>query len=356
MKTFTPFYVGVRDVHGLELPPASTWIANHGGLTGFLKESRFTFLGPSRDCRKRLQALHPKLVHAHFGPDGSEAVRLKNALHVPLVVTYHGYDATYNDAALARTRQGTRYLQRRPLFPSQVAQFLAVSQFIKSRLVLQGFPDDRILVHYIGVNVNTFQKSATRAHVPRVLFTGRLTEKKGCSYLIRAMALVQKELPDAELIIIGDGEERAVLEEQASASLTRFTFLGRQSSSVVKEWMQKSTLFSVPSITAADGDSEGFGIVFAEAQACGLPVVSFASGGIPEAVAHGETGLLAAERDWHQLSEYLLLLLKNEDLWEQFSNAGRTRVENLFDLNKQTEILESLYEEVSSRHASTAPR
>jgi glycosyltransferase involved in cell wall biosynthesis len=354
MTSFAPFYVGVRDVHGLDLPPDSTWVANRGGMIGFLKECRFTLVGPGADCRNRLKALNPKLIHAHFGPDGSEAIRLKRALNIPLIVTYHGYDATYSDAALSRTRQGTRYLRRRPQMASEVSQFLAVSEFIKSRMERQGFPSDRILVHYIGVDVEKFQRSAAREPALRVLFTGRLTEKKGCSYLIKAMALVQKELPDAELIVIGDGEEKEALEQQARATLTKFTFLGRQTSSVVKEWMQKCTIFSVPSITAADGDSEGFGMVFAEAQACGVPVVSFASGGIPEAVAHSETGLLAPERDWHQLAEYLLLLLRRGDLWEQFSRAGRSRVERLFDLNKQTRILQEIYTEVALRKTTLA--
>ena len=350
LRSYAPYYVGVRRMPGLQLPAASTWVVNEGSPAGLLREARFTYLGPSRASIKRLQALHPRLIHAHFGPDGAEAVPLKKALNLPLIVTYHGYDATLDDATLGSSRQGARYLNQRAHLPNDVDQFIAVSSFIKSRMVSQGFPAAKIVVHSIGVDVSAFQVSDVREPALRVLFTGRLTEKKGCTYLLKAMALVQKQLPEAELILIGDGDERAALEEQARATLTRFTFLGKQSPAIVKEWMQKTTLFCVPSITAASGDAEGFGIVFAEAQACGTPVVSFASGGVPEAVAHGETGLLAPEKDAEKLAEYLLLLLQRADLWQQFSRAGRSRVERLFNLQTQTALLEDLYTEVAARH------
>ena len=346
LRRFTPFYVGMRRIAGLELPTASTWVANEGGLKGLASEARFTYFGPGSACLRRLEAVRPRLIHAHFGPDGSEAVALKNALRIPLIVTYHGYDATLSDAALDATRQGRMYLRKRAKLLRQVSQFIAVSGFIKERMIAQGFPAEKILVHYIGVGFTAFHRSAASDPALRVLFTGRLTEKKGCLYLLKAMAGVQQKLPQAELIVIGDGPDRPALEEQARAMGVRCTFMGRQPPEVVKERMQKATLFCVPSITAANGDAEGFGIVFAEAQACGLPVVSFSSGGVPEAVAHGETGLLAPEKDWQTLAGHILLLLQNADLRQQFSHAGRLRVNRLFNLGKQTALLEDIYAEV----------
>jgi len=111
----------------------------------------------------------------------------------------------------------------------------------------------------------------------------------------------------------------------------------------VRLWMQQAKIFCVPSITAKSGDSEGFGLVFAEAQAMGLPVVSFASGGIPEAIAHGETGFLAAEQDSEKLVAYILSLLEDQELWQKFSQKGQERVRTLFNLHHQTRALESIY-------------
>ena len=87
-------------------------------------------------------------------------------------------------------------------------------------------------------------------------------------------------------------------------------------------------------------------MVFAEAEAMQKPVVAFASGGIVEAVQHGETGLLAPERDWQTLAEYLSLLLKDSGLRQKFGVLGRQRVLRLFDLNTQTNALEKHYEQL----------
>jgi colanic acid/amylovoran biosynthesis glycosyltransferase len=111
----------------------------------------------------------------------------------------------------------------------------------------------------------------------------------------------------------------------------------------VREWMARASVFCVPSVVAASGDAEGFGMVFIEAQAMGLPVVSTLSGGIPEAVKHGETGLLVTERDPVGLATALLVLLENEELWQRYSAAGRTRVVAQFNLLRQTERLENVF-------------
>jgi glycosyltransferase involved in cell wall biosynthesis len=109
--------------------------------------------------------------------------------------------------------------------------------------------------------------------------------------------------------------------------------------------MSRSAVLCAPSIVIASGDAEGLPIVAIEAQASGLPVVGFSTGGIPEAVAHDETGYLAPEKDWRALSEYIPKLLGDPDLWASFSRAGRELVKSGFDLKVQTGKLERIYEE-----------
>jgi len=110
--------------------------------------------------------------------------------------------------------------------------------------------------------------------------------------------------------------------------------------------MNRARVFCVPSITAHSGDTEGFGMVFAESQAMGLPVASFSSGGIPEVVVHGETGLLAIEKDWESLARHIISLLTDDPLWRHYSATAVARVREVFDLQRQTEILEDLYDRV----------
>lgn len=176
-----------------------------------------------------------------------------------------------------------------------------------------------------------------------VLFVGRLVEKKGCEYVIRAMEQVQSAVPDIKLLVIGDGPLRNELQTLAAEKLHNFSFLGMQDSSTVRSWMQRAKLLCVPSIVARSGDAEGFGIVFIEAQAMGMPVISFATGGVPEAVEHGNTGFLAKERDWRQLAAYIVDLFKNDSLWAEMSLAGIERVRRSFSLDRQCALLEDLY-------------
>jgi glycosyltransferase involved in cell wall biosynthesis len=87
-------------------------------------------------------------------------------------------------------------------------------------------------------------------------------------------------------------------------------------------------------------------MVFIEAQAMGLPVVSTRSGGIPEAVKDGETGLLVTERDPRALAEAILKLMQDDALWQRYSLAGRTRVVDNFNLAQQTGRLESVFQQL----------
>ena len=118
--------------------------------------------------------------------------------------------------------------------------------------------------------------------------------------------------------------------------------------------MQQAEVFVLPSQTAEDGDSEALGIVFNEASACCVPVVSTWHGGIPEAVLHGETGLLCQERDDTALAEHIDLLLRDRALALRLGRRGREYVCEMFDIRKQTPKLEALYDEVMTRGSAAA--
>jgi colanic acid/amylovoran biosynthesis glycosyltransferase len=355
LRHFLPYYLGSRYVPGLSLPADRTLVANRGGIVGKVREASHQLWGWEPAFMRRVRKLNPILIHAHFGPDGVRALPLARALRVPLLVTFHGYDATVKDEYARRSFYSHRvYIRRREMLKQEARLFIAVSEFIREKLLEQGFAPDKVVVHYIGVDTEIFRPDPAVTREPVVLFIGRLVEKKGCEYLIRAMGRVQKVRPEVEMVVIGDGPLRPTLERLAKETLYRYRFLGTQPPVSVRAWMNRARIFSVPSITADSGDSEAFGLVFAEAQAMELPVVSFASGGVPEAVAHAETGFLMAERDWNSLADHVLLLLENDTLRNKFGAAGRRRVHALFNLRKQVDSLEGIYERVLSEAQTTS--
>jgi colanic acid/amylovoran biosynthesis glycosyltransferase len=345
LSKFSAIYAGCRRVPGLELSANPVVVLANGAL-GRVEEILFKTAGWSPRMAARLGKYEPVILHAHFGPDGVTALPLARRLNIPLVVTFHGFDANLGDDAFSASRWGRRYLRRRGALKQNAAGFIAVSEFILRRLLEQGFPREKIRVHYIGVDTSGFQPEPTVARSKTVLFVGRLIEKKGCEYLIRAMEDIQREMPDAELVVVGDGPLLESLERQAQVRLRRYRFLGAQSADDVRKWMRSAAVLCVPSIVAASGDAEGLPISLMEAQSSGLPVVGFASAGIPEAISHDETGYLAHEKDWRALSGYLARLLQDRELWAKFSLAGRERIKKMFDLRSQTAKLERIYEEL----------
>jgi len=346
LQQHIPYYLGSRLVRGVPLPEERTLVVNSsGGFLGKAREASHKLYGWAPTFVKQVRNLEPLLVHAHFGPDGVRALPLTRALRVPLLVTFHGSDATVREEYARHLHRGHRtYLRRREELKHKARLFIAVSKYVKGRLLEQGFPADKIIVHYVGVDTELFRPNPSLARETTVLFVGRLVENKGVEYLIQAMSRVQTIMPGVKLVVIGDGPLRSSLERFADDTLRHYRFLGIQPQEMVRAWMNKAKVFCVPSVTAESGASEGFGLVFVEAQAMGLPVASFATGGISEAVAHGETGLLADEGNVAGLSSHILRLLRDEVLWRRLSLQGRRKVCASFNLRKQVRILEGVYE------------
>jgi len=328
--------------------PAGFWKTAYK-LTGFVHPRWLT----------ALQDLSPRLIHAHFGLDGVLALPLARTLNLPLIVTFHGYFATAeielnkSKSFYAKTRDFVKnrgqfyrelYFRNRDRLFRQADGFIAVSEFIRSQLIEKGCPPEKIQVNYIGIDIDKFTANPEIKREPIVLFVGRLVEKKGCEYLIRAMAEVQRRMPDVELVIIGDGVLRSSLEDLASRLLNRYRFLGVQPSQVVKEWMQKASVLAAPSLTTSLGESEGLPITILEAMAMKLPVVSSYHAGIPEAIIHEKNGFLIREKDWHELTQFILQLLQNNFLRQELSESSRAMVERKFDLKKNAFQLEKIYD------------
>lgn len=302
----------------------------------------------------RLNAQNPSIVHAHFAIDAVQALPIARTLHLPLVVSLHGSDVTSTRSALAKSFAGRHYWRNRERLFRETSAFLCVSQFIRNAALQAGFPADKLHVHYTGIDCARFQPLAAGRDPKLILFVGRLVEVKGCEYLLRAMALVQQRDPQAHLEIIGDGPLRGHLQALAAQLSIRVRFRGVQDSDEVLRSMQRARVLCNPSATAASGQMEGFGMVFAEAQAVGTPVASFVHAAIPEAVSHGKTGLLCAEKDVEALAGSLLQLLGDDALWAAMSRSAAAWVRERFDISRQSACLESLYDRCVAEHQRRA--
>lgn len=289
---------------------------------------------------KALRAHQPTILHAHFGTTAPTAIPIARALDIPLIVTYHGMDIAIKPRNSAQLRERTRVF-------TAADRILAVSEFIAEQLRAAGCPEEKITIHHIGIDTDRFTPGApSERAAARILFVGRLVAKKGLIHLLRAMPRIQQAVDDVELIIAGDGPLRAESETEAARLGVRARFLGVQTPDQVRELMRQATLFCSPSVVAADGNAEGLPMTILEAQASGLPVVAFPSGGSAEGIVHGETGLVAPPADEDRLAEYTISLLTDSDRLATFSAAAREHVVTRFDLKRQTALLEEIYDEV----------
>ena len=347
LQRYRSEYVCMRRVEGLDVPAERTFALHGGSVAGRAMEYVFKTTGVSPTLSRRLRALHPSLLHAYTGVDGAVALPLARRLQLPLVVTFTGFDATATEQQLRNSSQRCwTYMRRRDQLRQSAALTISVSHFIKRVLVRRGYSDDEVIVHHIGVDRDFFRADRQPIRQPLVLFAARLIEMKGATYLIRAMREVQARVRGAELVIAGDGELRAGLEAEARALGARATFLGFKSPHDIRVLMNRARVLCVPSVNASNGMADSLPLVALEAQAMGLPVVAFDTGGLAEELVDGGTGLLAPERDVATLARHLEALLTNQELWARLSSAGPEFVAERFDLQRQAAELETLYDRI----------
>jgi glycosyltransferase involved in cell wall biosynthesis len=164
---------------------------------------------------------------------------------------------------------------------------------------------------------------------------------------VEALARLKDLQP--RVAFIGTGPLEPAVRARAVEFELDATFLGVQEPSSVRDHMRASRVFASPSKTAANGDTEGLPTTIIEAASHGLPAVSTFHSGIPEAVIHGETGLLCAEGDRDALAANLRRVLTEPGLRDSLGVAARSHIEAHFDLAKQTLLLEDLYDSVTTR-------
>lgn len=352
LERYRPVFVGLRhkqEGRGYLGDAASVTLEEHA-LSYRLAKLAFVGMNvvPPR-FRRAIAAYAPTIVHTHFGWESPRGAALARALSIPLVVTFHGMDITVHRGTRAeRTQRATAF--------REASRIIAVSRFIAQRLVEAGAPEDRIVVHHIGVDTERFAPDDSPRATSEILFVGRLVEKKGLIHLLRAMPRIQAAFPAATLTVAGNGALRQSLEQEAARLGVNVTWLGVQTPDQVRALMRRATLLCAPSIVGSDGNAEGLPMSIAEAQASGLPVVVFPSGGSAEGVVEGETGFVLPPGDEAGLADRIIALLTDPERCRRFSHAAREWALREFDLETQTRKLEAIYDEVRAEAGTARSR
>jgi colanic acid/amylovoran biosynthesis glycosyltransferase len=338
LTRFSPILVGLQPTsRSLQMDAPPVLLSGRASNDVTLRTKLYRRSGFAPLFHRRLRNLRPDLMHAHFASGGKTLLPFARAFKRPLIVTLH----SGSDVPVEKPRFGT-YRQ----LAEGATLFLCVSDFIRRQAIDAGFPAEKLLVHYIGIDRNLFVPPPATPTADSVLFVGRLVEMKGGEYLLRAMQKVQSRRPACELTIVGDGPLRADLERLAAELQVNCKFLGVQAPATIREMLPKARIFCLPSVTTAAGDREGLPTVLIEAQAMGIPVVSTFHSGIPEGVIDGVTGSLVPERDTEGLAAAILRLLEDRDLWQRYHVATQDHIDRNFDLHRQTAVLEDIYSDL----------
>lgn len=275
---------------------------------------------------------------------------------IPYVVLLNGYDISYLWSKYFWDRLMARLLLR------GAGIILVNSNWMKQQVISKGFQDSKVKVLNPGVNTEFFVKSDNQKKLivdenkfkskNIILTVSRLVEIKGHKYVIEALSKLINDIPDIHYLIIGEGPEKdALVKLTVELGVSdHVTFIGNvcADDDILTYYYSISKVFVMPSISVGKLQ-EGFGMVYLEANACGIPVIGSRTGGIADAVVDGETGILVEEKDVLGLSEKIKLLLKDNDLRAKMGEAGRKRAEKYFSWEAVGEKMEEYLRNVVSR-------
>ncbi len=215
---------------------------------------------------------------------------------------------------------------------------------MEAQVLSLGAPREKVYLNPYGVNLSLFQGAYPGRQPPVFITVGRFTAKKAPLHTIRAFAKVKPLSPEAQLIMVGEGElweEAKKLAGELGISKS-VDFKGKQTPKQISELLQTARVFVQHSLRPENGDSEGTPNSVLEAAATGLPVVSTLHAGIKDAVIHGESGFLVEEGDVEGMANYMYLLATDARLAAQMGQRGRHHMEENYAMEKRTHYLKEI--------------
>lgn len=307
-------------------------------LSGKIQAIPFT-ISMVREMFKVIDKYDIQIINAHWAlPCALLAVLTKKIHRLPVIATLYGVELFLV--------QG-KYFVLRPFLKKAVLgsdSVMAISEGTQNiGYKATGREDIKIIPD--GVDTNYFSPANNGREIRKrfnlndyyVIFAcGRLVERKGFEYLIKAMPHIIEEIPNAKLIQVGEGPEKSKLTKLASGLgvSERIIFAGAVSNADLAKYYAACDCFVLPSIVDSRGDTEGSGTTLLEAMSSGKPVIGTNVGGIPYALCNGEGGFLIEQKNSSELARKIIVLLKSENLRKELGDKGREVVEKRFSWDK----------------------
>jgi colanic acid/amylovoran biosynthesis glycosyltransferase len=306
-------------------------------------------LGKRTISELRLSRWKPHIIHAHFGPRGWDALRLKKRVRSPLITSFYGYDAWLLPTVDASWRE-----KYRDLFMIGDL-FLVEGPAMKERIVELGCPSEKIQIHRIGVDLSTLEFSEKDIlRQLRIIMVGRFAEKKGLVDGLRACSIARARGVKLSVTIVGDASLNDPVGEHIKEELKTIAqqpelnglveFVGFVSQQEARKIIATHDIFLSPSKHSSKGDAEGGSpVVLTEAMAMGLICIGTRHCDIPEVILNGLTGFLCNEGDVESIADILCNLSGGASDTKSITQAGKKHISDNFCQEVQLSRLIEIY-------------
>ena len=287
-----------------------------------------------RQVKRLIRQKEIKLIHAHFGPEAIKILPVAKKNGLPLVVSFHGYDASkllINDWYRSRLPELFSYADKIVVSASHMVETLGLGQW-----------KDKVLLLPYGIDVEKFKPSEREENDKiSLLHSGRLVNKKGVPDLIRVFANVYATTKNLQLTIVGDGPELEICQAEARALgvADAVRFLGVQPHARVRQIMNEADIFVLNSRVADDGDMEGTPVSILEAMSMEKAVVSTYHAGIPYVIQDNQNGRLVPEKDNERLEQAIREIVADENKRKELGREARRTVVARFSQENSLPVL-----------------
>lgn len=287
------------------------------------------------------------VVLAEFGKNGVHAYPSCKKLGIPLVIQFHGYDAT----SLLKCKLYKKEIVKAVTYSTKS---VVVYSGMEAPLIQLGCEAEKFIPINVGVSTDDFTPVLSPNDGPfNFLSVGRLVHKKGPIYTLKAFELVADRNPNVFLNVVGDGPLMSAVKDhvQQSRHSEKIKVWGAQSQAEIKKMYAMTHAFLQHSVTASDGNKEGWPVGIAEACASGIPSVSTKHAGIVEQIIHGESGYLVDEFDVENMAKYMHELSINRELCKKMGVVAREHIVKTGDSQMQINRLrDCLASAVTTNH------